>query len=95
MIAVFLSLSISACSSVSGSKRFNEEIYTYETFEIPAALGQPQMEQEELKNLKIKTPQEINEAIKTYADALMFMKSYAKYSGNNEGYLKDMLQLID
>ena len=53
------------------------------------------MEQEELKNLKIKTPQEINEAIKTYADALMFMKSYAKYSGNNEGYLKDMLQLID
>ncbi|MBQ1567779.1 MAG: hypothetical protein IIZ80_07835 [Erysipelotrichaceae bacterium] len=48
-----------------------------------------------MKNLKIKTPQEINEAIKTYADALMFMKSYAKYSGNNEGYLKDMLQLID
>ena len=47
-----------------GSKKFDEKVYTYESFEIPAALGQPQMEQEELKNLKIKTPQEINEAIK-------------------------------
>ena len=52
------------------SEKNGEQIYTFRMFEIPVALGYPQIEQKDIGNI---SSEDINKSINTYADLLNYI----------------------